>query len=1096
MASSSSAKASVKGSILQKSGKKSKRKLEYSEENNSEDANSLPTTSGNLLSLFAKAKPPEYVLCPVCGSKVELSFINQHLDRGCLTIEHETVLSRSASTTSTVGPSQLSRKVADLKQCLKDKQKRNNLSWKYRSHEIYKPQATTDSKPIELSDDSGSENSCHILNSHSWVNNKDDCSEEIIEVSDESQDRSHDSNVHHQAYDGDKLCNVGRRGEISKEEINRVDESHDPKPKIRKSLSLRERQNAKIKKEANLSFRSSGHHHKNSSDSLLNIRPKLQEKNDVERSRSTPYLKRVQDSPPSVTVSVNKKMKLQISRGSKLSRSRKRDIQNRKSLETSSPSSSVSAVNHEVSTLSDISGNQSDAPFQRYQSGVSEDTNQNGRKSCSEQVSGSSIDTTIRLGDDLSQIQETGISSGSDASQEKDEHQNNSDLSPIASQRSTDSSPTKSPHKPKEPYFVSNFKFVLNAVLGNEDDRCLLSEEDLNTVGLFNELSDKAQQLYIRIFQRKLAWLRVSKIQYPKISDDLAPVAKEVCGKGLFLTENEMTDLEEILRQLPAPEIKLLAKDLKVNCVEGSQKSNLVMACMQHCKKQRGLFGSSLQPVMLKKAKQYLGPCIKLCKKHRAVFSRICLLFSPVLMTDDEENASGGQNQLQALLLVNFGRVTYPAYKINRTRKTFRDREDLIRYETSLQYEHDILAALSTNDFELASHLWQSAKTTQQELLQTKAVEELKSALMSCEFRKDSRGSRWDRLALNLDQHLKDPNQALDAILEGLADKHVKTGHRLSLELRAEKILNAPSNKKLARRRREEFNLNPVTVKDLPSITIQGQILPYTGPGVKNVFFRLGCPDQEEEGVDLCSVEQVALDYYLANGFTHGKHGEGTTFSTLIFLLFWDEIFMDIPDVFSYPYQSGPLDLRTDDFFSNREEALKKKLDHLKKADEETLQGWLEETWNEHEGEACAGVSWDLLTLDEAKSLLGCMGGEFISATAERLLRSHRHCRGGMPDLVVWNTHTKRFKMSEVKGPGDRLSHKQILWIQYFISIAQDAEVCHVEGIQSKHLKHGHRSLLKKSTKKSPRTPRKSPKKSPSKSALKKTPVKLKQKTP
>lgn len=54
-------------------------------------------------------------------------------------------------------------------------------------------------------------------------------------------------------------------------------------------------------------------------------------------------------------------------------------------------------------------------------------------------------------------------------------------------------------------------------------------------------------------------------------------------------------------------------------------------------------------------------------------------------------------------------------------------------------------------------------------------------------------------------------------------------------------------------------------------ITIQGQILPYTGPGVKNVFFRSAGADQEEEGVDLCSVEQVALDYYMANGFTHGK---------------------------------------------------------------------------------------------------------------------------------------------------------------------------------------------------------------------------------
>ncbi|PIK62176.1 putative fanconi-associated nuclease 1 isoform X2 [Apostichopus japonicus] len=631
---------------------------------------------------------------------------------------------------------------------------------------------------------------------------------------------------------------------------------------------------------------------------------------------------------------------------------------------------------------------------------------------------------------------------------------------------STRSSPTKSPHKAKEPYYVSNFKFVLNTVLGNEGDQnfslrkiCRLSTFSMSCqINMLLFLSDEGQQVYIRIFQRKLAWLRISKLQYPRIAEDLAPFAEEVCKKGLFLCESEMNDLDEVLRQLPAPDIKLLTRDLKSQAVPWALHQTLSGA-------------------------------------SSCVYSHLSSLQSSA-HDRCEENASGGQNQLQALV-VNFGRVIYPAYKINRTRKIFRGRDDLIRYETALQYEHDILGALSTNDFVLAMKLWQAAKSTHMELmedddikqireewksdgkmreeldemhmlprlhanediqsdhsadlslngiedspqtacghlkkltircLQTcgalpcflqhftapsvyehihylgveilqkqrrygEAVEELKQALLSCEFRKDSRGSRWDRLALNLDQHLKDPNQALDAILEGLADEHVQTGHRLALEQRAEKILNATSNKKLAKRRKEEFNLHPLTVKDLPSITIQGKILPYTGPGIKNTFFRESS-EELEEGVELCPVEQVAIDYYLRNGYTHGKHGEGSTFCTIIFLLFWDEIFMDLPDVFSYPYQSGPLDLRTQDFFPNREEVLKKKLDELRKADEESLQNWLQEVWTEHEGEACAGVNWDLFTLDEAKDLLGCMGGPFISATAGRLLRSHRHCRG------------------------------------------------------------------------------------------------------
>ena len=36
--------------------------------------------------------------------------------------------------------------------------------------------------------------------------------------------------------------------------------------------------------------------------------------------------------------------------------------------------------------------------------------------------------------------------------------------------------------------------------------------------------------------------------------------------------------------------------------------------------------------------------------------------------------------------------------------------------------------------------------------------------------------------------------------------------------------------------------------------------------------------------------------------------------------------------------------------------------------------------------------------------------------------------------------------MVEVKGPGDRLSTKQILWLEYLINIGADAEVCYVKG--------------------------------------------------
>lgn len=49
---------------------------------------------------------------------------------------------------------------------------------------------------------------------------------------------------------------------------------------------------------------------------------------------------------------------------------------------------------------------------------------------------------------------------------------------------------------------------------------------------------------------------------------------------------------------------------------------------------------------------------------------------------------------------------------------------------------------------------------------------------------------------------------------------------------------------------------------------------------------------------------------------------------------------------------------------------MRKKLEMLKETDEEALQNWLEQTWTEHNGEACAGINWDILTLEEAKVTL------------------------------------------------------------------------------------------------------------------------------
>ena len=93
--------------------------------------------------------------------------------------------------------------------------------------------------------------------------------------------------------------------------------------------------------------------------------------------------------------------------------------------------------------------------------------------------------------------------------------------------------------------------------------------------------------------------------------------------------------------------------------------------------------------------------------------------------------------------------------------------------------------------------------------------------------------------------------------------------------------------------------------------------------------------------------------------------------------------------------------------------------------------------------------------------------------------KDYRHCRAGLPDLVVWNTSENTYKVRyrhvlairnrvipescliillslvtrvlllqlvEVKGPTDRLSQKQQIWLDELQKLGADVEVCHVEA--------------------------------------------------
>ncbi|XP_010636521.1 fanconi-associated nuclease 1 isoform X1 [Fukomys damarensis] len=640
------------------------------------------------------------------------------------------------------------------------------------------------------------------------------------------------------------------------------------------------------------------------------------------------------------------------------------------------------------------------------------------------------------------------------------------------------------------PYYLRSFLVVLKAVLENEDDRLLFDTEDKEVITKFYQLSASGQKLYVRLFQRKLTWIKVNKLEYEEIAPDLTPMIEELQHAGFVQTESELQELSEVLELLSAPELKALAKTFHLVNPSG-QKQQLVDAFLRLARQRSVCTWGKSQPgigaVILKRAKALAGQSLRVCRGPRAVFSRILLLFSLTDSVEEEESACGGQGQLSTVFLVTLGRVKFPSYIVSRKTQIFQDREDLIRYAAAMHMLSDISTAMANGNWGEAKDLSDSAKrewnklknhpslryheelplflrcftvgwiytriwSRTVEILQRlhmyeEAVKELENLLSQEVYCPDSRGRWWDRLALNLHQHLKRLEPAIRCIAEGLADPEVRTGHRLSLYQRAMRLRESPSCKKYKHLFRQ---LPEIAVEDIKHVTITGRLCPQHGMGKSMFVVEAG--DTTTPTTVLCSVEELALDHYRRNGFDQGIHGEGSTFSTLCGLLLWDVIFMDgIPDVFRDAYQAAPLDLCTDSFFASRRPVLEARLQLIHSAPAESLRTWLAATWQAQEGRVSSLVSWDrFASLQQAQDLISCLGGPILSGVCRRLAADFRHCRGGLPDLVVWNSQSRHVKLVEVKGPNDRLSHKQMIWLDELRKLGAEVEVCHVVAVGAK----------------------------------------------
>lgn len=219
-----------------------------------------------------------------------------------------------------------------------------------------------------------------------------------------------------------------------------------------------------------------------------------------------------------------------------------------------------------------------------------------------------------------------------------------------------------------------------------------------------------------------------------------------------------------------------------------------------------------------------------------------------------------------------------------------------------------------------------------------------------------------------------------------------------------------------------------------------------------------------------CSVEAMCLSSYRALGWK-GYHSEGRLLRTLFALLYYDVLFVYIPNVFQTEFQTCPLDLHSDAFYPSRMSEVNARSNDLSNGLAEEI---LVRVWQGHcEKRTCVvGLDWSY-ELDDLREVCRAFPPAALSTVMKVFAQEYGQRGGGVPDLFLWKggegggdgdrdrDQSKnglagggglaaaaaegcgQVMFAEVKSENDRLSDTQRMWIDVLSGAGITVELCH-----------------------------------------------------
>ena len=536
--------------------------------------------------------------------------------------------------------------------------------------------------------------------------------------------------------------------------------------------------------------------------------------------------------------------------------------------------------------------------------------------------------------------------------------------------------------RPSAHYYLHNFNSALRWLL--ERYRDLLSDGEQSFIEEFNALPRPSQALLVRLIMRKAQHFRATKIRYPEI-DSLERAVGPLISLQ-WIDPRPLLQVADVFRLARRAEIA----EIFPEAPRGIPKSDL-LELLKDVHPEPRCFedwrGSVAERV-------YFVAIAPIC-------TRLRLLFFGNFRQDWSE-----------FVLADLGIFKYETVGFSQDSRAFQSRKDIEDFFALYECRRRLYEAAPLEDV-----LAQIPKMR----LDHEWLESRREKLIFQIAREFERGGEREK-ALSLYFNCSHPGARLRAVRALETSGRAADAYQMAVDAaaRPESAAEAQKLSRVVGRLERRLNLTP-----------SGRLRP-----VRPERLDLIVPTPAAGG----SVERAAREH-LAKIDAPVYYVENALINSLFGLLCWEAIFAPVSGAFFHPFHVGPADLFSTTFRARRARQFDECLLRLTSDEYRTS---IRDVYREKLGTQSPFVFWGILDEDLLETALACIPAPHLRACFERLLSNLRENRSGLPDLIQFWPAEARYRMIEVKGPGDRLQDNQQRWMHFCLEHGIPVAVCHV----------------------------------------------------